>query len=360
MTNVFDITDFGAVGDGLTDNTAAIQTALDEAGKVGGAVIVPPGKYRTGKLTVSGDGVTIQGYAAWYFKDDGGSILLLNHADKDTDCLLDISKAFGVSVKDLCINGRDLGCSIHGVKSQWPVYNGSGKENTPTIDNCRISHFSGNGVHFEHIWCFSIRHSMLSFNSGAGLYIDGWDAFIIDNWFSGNMGGGILGGPTVASITCTGNRVEWNRKGGFILPYGDSYNITGNFFDRSFGPALILGAEKKDSVRLVTVTGNIFRRSGAKRNPLERFSSQDMSCHMHMKNCSNVVVTGNSMKIGRDDNNAGVVSPDYSFIIEDCTECIVKDNVMDYGAIKENMVLRGDLESCVIEGNIGRAGNTYQ
>ena len=43
MTNVFDITAFGAVGDGVTDCTAAIQTALDRAGEVCGCVTVPPG-----------------------------------------------------------------------------------------------------------------------------------------------------------------------------------------------------------------------------------------------------------------------------------------------------------------------------
>lgn len=43
MENVFVITDFGAVGDGKTDCTAAIQSALDEAAAVSGKVVVPPG-----------------------------------------------------------------------------------------------------------------------------------------------------------------------------------------------------------------------------------------------------------------------------------------------------------------------------
>jgi len=42
---LFDIRDFGAVGDDATDNTAAIQRAIDEAAKKGGIVFVPPGRW---------------------------------------------------------------------------------------------------------------------------------------------------------------------------------------------------------------------------------------------------------------------------------------------------------------------------
>ena len=44
------ITDYGAVGDGRTLNTAAIQRALDDCGKTGGTVLVPPGTWLTGSL----------------------------------------------------------------------------------------------------------------------------------------------------------------------------------------------------------------------------------------------------------------------------------------------------------------------
>lgn len=349
MEKIFDITKFGAVGDGVFDSTEAIQNALDEASKCMGSVIVPPGKYMVSKLKMYGQGVSLVGTSAWSFRSDGASVLLLN--DKNVDCLIDISGAFGCSIKGICLDGRNLGNNIHGIKLYWDKYNGGSEEDTPTVDDCRIGSFSGDGLHFEHVWCFSVRHSMIHRNGGAGLYIDGWDAFVLDNWFTANKNGGIMGGPVVASVTCTGNRVEWNRRGGFILPSGDSYNITGNFFDRSFGPALELGSENK-KVHTVAVTGNIFRRSGARADG-ESFEEACHSSHVYMRNCIGTVVSANTMRVGRNDNGKGVESPDYSFIIENCENCVIKDNTMYYGALAQNIVLRGNNESCVISDNIG-------
>lgn len=58
---LFSVLDFGAAGDGSTDNTAAFTAALTEAGREGGIVYAPPGKYRfEGHLTVP-VGVTLMG-----------------------------------------------------------------------------------------------------------------------------------------------------------------------------------------------------------------------------------------------------------------------------------------------------------
>lgn len=349
MKNQFDILDFGAVGDGVTDSTGAVQAALDAAADCFGCVLVPPGRYAVGKLHMHGQGVSLVGRSAWSFRSDGASIFELN--DPTADCMIDISGAFGGTISGMCLNGKGLGERIHGVKLWWPEYNGGAEEDTPAIDDCRIGCFSGDALHFEHIWCFSVRHSMLHRCGGAGLYIDGWDAFILDNWFTANRRGGILGGPVVASITCTGNRVEWNRRGGFILPNGDSFNITGNFFDRSFGPALELGDES-GRVMTAAITGNIFRRSGALRQG-EAFELPDYSCHVWLRNCDGVTLSGNSMRVGRDDGGSGVWSPEKGIIVENCRHSIVRDNTMFEGSLAENLAVRGDNPGCLVDGNTG-------
>ena len=346
MTNIFDITAFGAVGDGVTDNTAAIQAALDAASECRGVVQVPPGNYMTGKLKM-GKGVSLEGHSAWSFRSYGSSVFTLNTAD--TDCLLDITGAFGCAIRGMSLNGQNLGVGVHGVKLYWDKYNGGSEEDTPTIDDCHIGNFSGDAVHLEHIWCFSVRHSMLCF-SNSGLYIDGWDGFIIDNWFSGNRDGGIKGGPCCASVTATGNRVEWNRLAGFYLPNVNCCNFTGNYFDRSGGPALVLGTDDGYATA-ISVTGNLIYRSG-KPKPVP-FDEPYDSAHIRMTKADNIVVSGNSFRLGRDDGGVGTWSPDYCIVIKNCNQCIVRDNVWNRGSLEDGIVLLGDNPDVVTEGNIG-------
>ncbi len=57
----FNVIDFGAVGDGKTDNTPAFQTALSKAAPTGGVVYVPAGQYRFDGVITIPDGVTLKG-----------------------------------------------------------------------------------------------------------------------------------------------------------------------------------------------------------------------------------------------------------------------------------------------------------
>lgn len=73
-----DVRRHAAKGDGKTDDTAAIQAALDEAGKNGDIVQLPPGQYRCDGVLNVPVGVTLQG--TWQGPHtshlDKGSVLL--------------------------------------------------------------------------------------------------------------------------------------------------------------------------------------------------------------------------------------------------------------------------------------------
>lgn len=57
----FSVLDFGAIGDGVADDTAAIQAAENAAAAVRGEVVFPPGTYLYSQLTVA-KGTTWRGY----------------------------------------------------------------------------------------------------------------------------------------------------------------------------------------------------------------------------------------------------------------------------------------------------------
>lgn len=352
MKTVFNITDFGAIGDRKTICTTQIQTALDKAAKVKGEVIVPPGEYKVGKLVMR-EGVSLRGSSARSFEKSGASIFYL--CEKNVNCMLDITHASGCKISEMCFDGSELGEYIHGIYHSFPKYNYLQYEDAPCIDDCRVAGFSGNGIHLEKIWCFCLRHSHLFKNKGAGIYIDGWDAFILDNWMSSNGNTGILGGPVSAAMTLTGNRVEWNARAGIKLNYGDSINVTGNFFDRNKGPGLFMGnnstnclfgkVNEKNMVRDATITGNIFRRNGKE--------NDKNNAHIVMENCQNVALSGNAFRHGIGDDGKGEDTPDYCVLLKDCISVVLANNAMKEGCLKEKVLLSSVNEDVLIDNNVG-------
>lgn len=114
---------FGAVGDGVVDDTADIQLAIDYLGVGGGALYFPLGVYKiTSPLTFGGagaprSGVSLVGearsgiYAPQAIYDDGclaGGTVLQYAGDSGDDAILDVNNTDSCSV-------RDLGFDAHGL-----------------------------------------------------------------------------------------------------------------------------------------------------------------------------------------------------------------------------------------------------
>jgi hypothetical protein len=339
---MFDVRQFGAKGDGQSDDTKAIQAAID-AGIHGGAVFLPPGVYLSSELHLRPH-VSLIGIAGWSYRSPGGSVIRLG--DQNAASLLNITGAFGVSIDGLSLEGGNLGGKTHGILLNKPDY---GKEEDAfRIERSRIAHFSGDGVRLVRAWCFSIRHCMIAHNGGDGILLRGWDGFLLDNWLSGNRGAGFAARDENASCTFTANRIEWNAEG-IVIVGGDGYNITGNFFDRSGGCALVLRKGANGPCEQMSITGNFLKRSGK----TAKADSYD-SGQVRFEGARGVTFSGNNLEVGRDDGGGGQWSPSYGIIYRDLQHCVISNNVLHDGAIKELLAdLGGNETGVVVKDNPG-------
>jgi hypothetical protein len=105
LASALTVRDFGAKGNGVKDDTAAFQAALDKAGRTGAVVEVPPGQYRlNGTLSVP-EGVTLEG--VWRGPHtsqlDKGTTLLAFAGRDDEDSPPFISLHTGSTLKGVTI-----------------------------------------------------------------------------------------------------------------------------------------------------------------------------------------------------------------------------------------------------------------
>ena len=344
------VCDFGAKGDGKSEDTAAIQLAIDAARDAGGGgVWFPAGAYLTSTLRLY-PYVGLFAAPTWSYHHDGGTQLIL--ADPQASCLIDMSAAYGARVSGLGLYGARLGQGIHGIYLDGTKHN---QEDTIFIDNCRISLFTGDGVRLDGVWGFTLRDTMIIFNDGDGLSLTHWDGWVHDCIFNNNGGYGIHGRPWNGAITVVGNRIEWNVKGGICLAHGSHYNINNNFIDRSGGPGIHLhGGEPIDRTygrpSTYAITGNVIHRSGAKTPEDAR-----ENCHILLDFVAGATVTGNVMTVGVDDNKAGLLSPTYGIVCGELADSVIKDNTWYHGVTREFLIdLGGHEGSVIIKDNPGR------
>ena len=174
----WEVADNGAVADATTDNTAAIQKALDEAGKAGGGVVnIPAGRFRVlGNLSIPG-GVTLQGsfrtapFVQWDQLENTVGTVLLAYAGRGSNDGPPFIKLAGY-------------CStLAGIMVEYPEWKRSDVPPVPyppcvasdgtdnvTIQDCNfVNPYEGIRLHYAH------RHlirNVQGYPIWRGLYID--------------------------------------------------------------------------------------------------------------------------------------------------------------------------------------------
>ena len=272
------IRDFGARGDGRTDDTPALERALEATTHTEGTLYFPSGNYCIRPVHIPSH-ITLLGHSAWSDGHDEASLgtVRLTALSGDAPALLDLTGCIGTRIIGLTLDGRGLGTCMHGIYSRH-----GGVEQNNCYEDLRVSNFTGCGLRMDWVWVFAIRRCLIADNRLHGIDVDrGYDGWVMDNRILRNGQWGVNAGPGM--VCYTANQVEDNRAGGLLADDTQNINVTANLFARNGGPAvsfrrsrasalcgnLSLGDgadtgaayELRDSVG-IAMTGNAALRSG--------------------------------------------------------------------------------------------------
>ena len=288
--------DFPAVGDGTTDDTAAFNTAR-ASGKI--LVLRPDKKYVLGDFQPR-NGMAIEGFSGKGYAGDT--------KDNITDRALVIKKAGASSI--FAIDGRShcrfKGFEIDGIDRAARAFGGGGQLmsfDDLTIVRC-LSGIGGGGT-IDATYTRTCEMKMVTIADCTS----GYDSLIDSNV----MGGAVTACGTGVRIVSGANsnnfvalRVEWCLQFGYDIYMSDSNTITGGMTDRN-GWA---GIHIADITGMLTIQGHIFRRNGTVDAETKN------RCNLYFNSNTNskcrVVVMGCTSETGGDDSGGGTISPQYS------------------------------------------------
>lgn len=364
---VFNVAGYGAVGDGVTGDWAAITAAITAAKAAGGGVVyLPTGTYLVNvALTVDGDNVTIQGA--------GRSATIIKTVSNQP--VISVSAATGVTVRDLQVLGDAdaLKTSQRGVQfvnvTDGLVHNVWAKnlgydgillltDNINcTVSNCRVSGCQDDSINIG--------------GDAGGTGTTG--TVVVGNVISDGLHTGIHISDKSTHTTVTGNTISGCDTGidtyTSNVAWRDQYNtITGNTIAGCTTNGIHIFASYENTVSANTieggaygvrieggerciVTGNIIKDTTSYGFRVESAADVAISSNLFLGATAGVRLesprvqfTGNIMR--------SVTSP--VFLTAAANYSVISDNVIT-GATGHNMEIQA--QDCVINGNNLSDGN---
>lgn len=272
---IFNVKDFGAVGDGVTDDTAAMQAAIDAASAAGGGtVFVPTGTYIVSAGEEPSDGCLML-KSNVHMEGEGAGKTTVKVADgSDTKITGVIRSAYGEETHDFGLSNLTIdGNREHTTGKIDGWFNGyipgkDGHDSNVTLSGVEIKDCSGYGFDPHEQTINMLIENCVSHGNG----LDGFVAdYMIDTKYVNNVaydndrhGFNIV--TSTNDFTMTGNVAYGNGGNGIVVQRGSEnipspYNVTiegGNVYNN--GAEGVLVKLSSD----ITVTGvNIHDNGGA-------------------------------------------------------------------------------------------------
>jgi parallel beta-helix repeat protein len=239
---------FGAKGDDKTDDTKAIQAAIDEGYKTGAVVFFPDASYRVSQLVLR-RGSILQGVSSGTYPDNAtiaGSSVLVRIGNTNKHLLLAPDGANYGRIRDLAIDGNKnnntKGCGLY-------VADGAkGQESQIFVDRCYFHTNPESNVYLgRNRRANTIQNSVLNYSlTGDGITVAGSDNTIAGNIIGTNARAGICLGTTAtqnwgasspansaAIAHVTNNDIYGNMVGIAVANGSSGCMIAGNGVDRS-------------------------------------------------------------------------------------------------------------------------------
>ena len=279
--NHFDVRFFGAVGDGVTDDTDAVEAASTAAIEAGGTVFFPPGTYIVDTINTIGKG---DGTKSLSFKGAGFSsvIKLKNAATIGAMFFIYPATVLSFTVEDLKIDGNSGNNGGDGISCFRVHSNDATFRNVWFVDAVQeaIYHSAGSaainkrfivtGCIFNNCGRYAIAaefvESMIVSNNiaedcGAGLVSvetstvgtdTAYDIAIVGNTLHNT--GGAIANPSAGAIGVWG--VPWDAAS---IPFSvQKVTIANNVIDGAGDSGIVVG-----NISSCTITGNVVFGAGA-------------------------------------------------------------------------------------------------
>lgn len=232
MTAVFNVKDYGAQGDGITDDTHAIQSAINAAFKAGGGdVFIPPGTFVVSGTNADGGALTLKSFVNLVGNgQDRTTLKLADGSSEDIDGIVRTSarvQTRDVTVRDLTIDGNQSHTTgtVHGLVSGTET-NTKALALSLTVDSVTLTNSSGSGLVADPLTALlTVKDSLATRN--------GDDGFSTRFAYGASMGYG-------DSVLFYDNEASHNGGDGFDVQYIYSAQLIGSRSHDNAGNGMLL------------------------------------------------------------------------------------------------------------------------